>query len=88
MAHKEGVEADALLKGEHVVFINKKRNRLKMLSSDAMLTFLKMPDNRPIDLSVVSTLPNYFQGGTLNYNGAVKRVLEGALIRKIQGKKK
>lgn len=76
IARAKGLDLANLKLGEYVVFINKRRNALKMFASGNMLAHLKLPEKQRIDMRTISVLPHYFNGGELKYDAALKDLLK------------
>lgn len=74
---KNIVKADNIADGECVVFVNKNRLAMKMLTPDNVLLHYKSPSrNRPIVLDTIKYLPSCVNGQSLNYNRALKKALQ------------
>lgn len=76
-AKKLGLKLNDLEPGEFVLFINNRKNGVKFFAgSGQMLAYFKMPGNRQINTKVLKILPRYFNGTALNYDGALKELIE------------
>ncbi len=69
-----------MLTHEFLVFTNKARTGLKLYAPGNVIAYLKMPyldgKRQKINLNVIKDLPNFFNGTSLNYEGALKKKLE------------
>jgi hypothetical protein len=74
-AKKEGVNLMGLPKGHFVGFMNRERNKLKLCAQNDLVAYLRLSKGK-IDPRVISTLPEYFNGGSLDYDGAVRSMLK------------
>lgn len=63
--------------GEFAVFINRNWMAMKMLTPGHTLLHYKSPSTKmPINPGTIKYLPSCVNGGTLNYNEALKTVVE------------
>jgi hypothetical protein len=76
IAKKANLDTRSLGAGEFLVFVNRKRNRLKMYTSGNVVAYLKMPDGKYIDPRVIQYLPKHFNGAKINYDAAMTDVLK------------
>lgn len=74
LAKSEGLDLRLMISNEYVIFVNKKRNMLKMFASYNVIAHLKL-DNGTIDPRVIAHIPTCFQGNQINYPLAVKKML-------------
>lgn len=81
-AKKLSVSVDDLNMGEYVVFINSKKNMLKLYASGNTIAHFKTPDHRKMNLKVIAQIPKYFNGRELKYDDALKAVIEKEFGRK------
>jgi len=88
IASKKKVKLNALKSGDCVLFLNRAQNALKMFaSSGSMILHYKSPWGR-LEPDTLRHLPNFVQGGDLNYRGALKDALTRRLIpNKVKAKK-
>lgn len=69
--------------GGYVLFINKSRTALKMLTPAQVLLHLKSPSSsRPLSMDAIKHLPNCVEGNDLNYDAAVKASLNDYFANK------
>lgn len=61
-------------KGEFVAFVNRQQNKIKLATGNDMVAYFRLPKGR-INPEVIQYLPEYFSGGKINYDAAVKRSL-------------
>ena len=58
-AKKESVDVRKLPIGEHVMFINRKRNKLKMYSAGEIVAYLRLPKG-VLDLRALGRIPEVY----------------------------
>ena len=75
LASKNKVDLQRLGSNEHVLFINKAQNRVKLYSSNGVISYLWREKGR-LDMAALSEIPNTFtsQEG-FNIKAALKRTL-------------
>ena len=80
IASKAKVNVYNLAKGEHVVFINGRLNRVKMFSPGGILSYLKVSKGQ-IDLATLALIPQAFNDGDIDvgYSRALKTGLKKRL---------
>lgn len=76
LASKEGINMKAIGSGEYVVFVNRAQTAFKMFAQGNVIAHYKNPANRRIDPKTIVELPRYFNGGAINYDAALKKVIE------------
>jgi hypothetical protein len=76
IAKSKDVDVSKLDMGEFVVFVNRKRNALKMYAPGNIVAHLKLPENTKIDMRTIALLPKHFNGGEINYSGALKEYIK------------
>lgn len=76
IAIKSGVDVRNLGSGEYVVFVNSKQTAFKMFAQGHVIAHYKNKENRRIDPRTIILLPQYFNGGEINYDRALKKVIE------------
>lgn len=81
LAAREGVHINALTKGEHVIFLNKAKTRVKLYSYNGVLSYL-WNAKTPLDLAAIQEIPNTFARGRFDMDAAMKTRLE----KKVHGK--
>lgn len=72
---------ELLANGEFILFINRSQSMIKMFASNNVLIHYKSPRGR-IDVRTIEYLPHCFNAGELNYDAALKKVLEKHLIKR------
>jgi hypothetical protein len=84
-AKASGVKVKELPEGSAIIFINRKKNKLKSYAWNGVVSYIRSDEtNRPIDLSVIDELPRAFDSnGRMDYAKALKATLE----KKLQAKK-
>ncbi len=85
LCRKNGIDVTTLLPGHYVIFINSKRNRLKVFAANNVLAYLKMPEGQYLDMRTIQYIPQAFTAsGNIDYNKALKETVEKALARKVR----
>ena len=79
LAKEHKVSLPNLDDGEHVVFINRAKNRLKLYSKGNVIHYLRLEGNRTIDLNTVQIIPDCLKGQKIDYDMAIKKTLEREL---------
>lgn len=74
IAQKNGINVRDLEWGEFVIFTNIKRTALKLFSQGHLVAHLKLPAGK-LDIRTISLIPRYFNGGQINYDGAIEEVI-------------
>lgn len=81
IAKSGGVDVDKLQPNHYVVFINNAKDRLKLYASNQTVAYHYRKGER-LDLRAIAEIPKVFGGsGRLNYDRALKSVLEKALAK-------
>ena len=68
--------------GEHAVFINRSKNRIKMLSHGGVLSYLKLKRGEVLDLNTLKYIPAAFNDSgdlKVSYSNALKKVVKGRI---------
>jgi hypothetical protein len=82
LARDNNIKVEDLLPGEFVLFINSNMNRLKLYTANQVLAYLRLKTGR-IDLRAIQLIPQSFQAsGKLQYDEALKEVIEKHMGRK------
>lgn len=83
IARKHKVDIDQVGDGEHLIFINSAQNKMKMLSKNNVLSYLRLPGNRRVSLEAIAEIPRvYGAPGEINYERALKNTLIEMLSKK------
>jgi hypothetical protein len=84
MAAKAKINLNDLTVDEYVLFFNRQKTALKMFAAGwNNLNYFKMPERAGvIDMRVISLIPKFFNGNKIEYDKAVKEVLEKTLFKK------
>lgn len=78
LAAKKGVSVSKLKEGNHVIFVNNSKNKIKMYSPGGVLSYMK--SDRRLDLQAVGRIPQTFgKSIELKYKGALKSRIEKTL---------
>jgi len=75
IAKKRGINLDNLGVGDLVVFVNSKQDKVKVATAGYTLSYLRMPSGQRINPGVISLIPKFFNGGQINYSGALRQVI-------------
>ena len=75
-AKRRQIFVNELRVGEYVVFLNAKKNNMKIYTANNIIVHLRTPDYSMIDLRVVKMIPEFFKGGSFDYSGALKKTIE------------
>lgn len=70
------VDTNELAAGEYVIFVNRAMSALKMYAAGNVVAHLKMPPRQRIDPDVIRVIPEFFNGKAIDYDSALKTVLE------------
>lgn len=87
LAEKSGIKSFEgqldLAQGQFLVFINAARNKIKVFAPNNVVGYLRMPQGKILDLSVVSEIPKAFNGDPkIGYDEALKaRVMKELATR-------
>ncbi len=85
IAQKLGVNPQELNEGEFLVFLNRPQNAVKIFASNNTIAYFKMPKpSQRVNLKIISMIPRFFNGTSLNYEGALKNQIESELAKKIK----
>lgn len=79
IAEKNGINVKDLAWGEFVIFTNRKKTALKLYSQGNLVAHLRMPGEQRMDLRVISLIPRFFNGSSINYSAAIGEVLRKEL---------
>jgi len=61
--------------GEFVAFVNTAKNKVKLCTHSDVTAYLRLPKGK-IDPRVIINLPQYFSGGVIDYDKAMRASLE------------
>jgi len=83
-AKKEGVDVKNLKAGEYAVFINSKRDRIKVFAAENVIAYQKSEHGR-LDLNALKRIPEVFESrGGFSYTKAVEKELIERLPERIR----
>lgn len=82
---KGGLDPHELKPGQYIVFLNAKKDHLKLYAAHNLVVSYKVPGGGRIDMRVIAQIPTFFNGSAINYDGAVEKMLEQYFARR--GKK-
>lgn len=77
IAHQHRIDVRKLPPHEYVVFVNRQKTAFKLFAPGNVVAHYR--GARQIDLRTIQHLPQVFNGGRLNYDKAVAKVLEREL---------
>lgn len=82
IAKSNGIEVGTLTPGNFVIFINSKKNMLKLYAANNVIAFLKLKSGT-IDLRTIAKIPEAFKAsGKIDYDSALKKIIEEHLTKK------
>ncbi len=79
IAKRNRIDVSSLAFGEYLIFVNKKRDKLKMLCGNDLVAYLRLPNGARIDLRTIALIPRFFNGTAIEYDRALREVLEKQL---------
>jgi hypothetical protein len=83
VAKRDGFNTKKLTPGQFLVFINRKKNRIKIYAANDTLAYRRMEQGQVLDLATIASIPRVFNGsGRMFYEAALKERIVKALIRK------
>ncbi len=83
MASKSRVNLSKLVDGEHVVFINAAKNKVKMFSANEVLSYYRAPSGR-LNLNMIEMIPRCFSAsGAMDWNKADRMAIDKLLNKTI-----
>lgn len=76
IASKKSINLDGLKSTEHVLFVNSKKNRVKIYSHEGVLIYLVLKDGEQLDMRTLSLIPQAFsKSGRFDYTKALKKII-------------
>ncbi len=82
IARSKKVRLDALGAGEHVIFLNRQLNRIKMFSSNGILSYYRAPKGK-LNLNMIELIPSCFNSETgMDWERADRLAVEKLLAKK------
>lgn len=72
----DGIRTDNLDRGDYIIFINKAQTALKLFAAGNTIAYFKMPYGGKLDMGVVSLIPTFFNGDTIDYPGALSELIK------------
>lgn len=84
VAKKFDIKIESLQDHELVLYINKGRDKLKLLGAKGVvLGYVKMPGGRKLPMGAIQFIPETFSGkGTINIDAAISKYLTKAMANK------
>lgn len=82
LANKNGIKVGELGVGEYVMFVNVKKNKLKLYAANEIVAYLRLPKGS-IDVRTLALIPKTFESrGRLDYDGDLRTVIEREFLYK------
>lgn len=78
LAKKHGIATGLLEAGSFVVFINSRKDKVKIFAANNTISYTKSPSGR-LQMEAISKIPTYFGGQGFVYDKVLKDILEGLL---------
>lgn len=75
-AEEKGYFPDKLSPGEFFVFVNNAENKIKIMTVNDLLVYMRSPNQARFDLSIVKYIPSFFKGASIDYQGALTASLK------------
>ena len=75
VAKKRKIDLSNLKSGELVVFVNTQQNKVKVFTTGYTFSYLRMPSNQKLNPGVISLIPKFFNGGKIDYTGALRQII-------------
>ena len=82
LSKENGVITQKIEPGNFVVFVNSRRDKLKLFAANQVIAYLRMPAGRKIEMRVIKELPRVFNGKKIDYDQALSLALDKALREK------
>lgn len=77
VAQKDGFKVNELEPGNYLVFINTKKDKVKVYAAHQVVAYLMLEKGRSIDLRVIQMIPKAFEGkGRFDYDESLTELLE------------
>ncbi len=80
------VPLSKLGKGEFVAFVNNRLDKVKLCTCNDLVCYLRLPPGQKIDPNVITHLPEFFDGKSINYDAAVEKSLRKSFPKWFEGK--
>lgn len=81
LALKNNVDVSNLGIGEHVLFVNSSRTKLKMYAANNIIGYLSMPQRQQIALETLAIIPQVFMAeGKIDYEKALTKTIHKQLF--------
>jgi hypothetical protein len=84
LAAKHGSSPRKLGPGEHIVFVNRRGNRMKIFSANNVISYKANDTNSPLELGTLQHFAECFGANGFEYTQALKKVLTERLREKTQ----
>lgn len=85
LALKHKIRLEALKDKEHVIFVNKARNRVKLYSSNGVISYLWKEKGR-LDMMALAMIPETFTN-EVGVGFTMDRAIEASLIKRLEASK-
>lgn len=81
VALKDKIRVQELSPGEFVIFINARKDKVKVYAAQNVVAYLRSPSGR-IDMNTIREIPRVFNGAAINYDAALKKILSENLLKR------
>lgn len=82
LSRQNGIDITKLRPGQYVLFINSKKDKLKLYACNNVLAYLRLPAGGRLNMAAIQLIPRAFQNtGRIDYDKALREVLLTALAR-------
>jgi len=82
LARRKGIDPQNLKLGEYLIFMNNRKDKIKLFASNNIIAYLRLPQGEYISLDTIREIPNYFNGKSINYKGAIAKSISDSLARR------
>lgn len=87
IATEAGLDVGKLSPGQYVIFVNAKRDRLKLYAANHVVAYYKAPAGQSINLLTIQEIPRAFMStGRIDYDVALKAAIEKTMERRARRK--
>lgn len=82
IAKKHGLDTKNIEVGTYLVFINSKKDKMKIYAASETIAYVRLARGRHIDLRVIAEIPRVFTGRRVNYDQALELMINKRLSEK------
>lgn len=72
----EKINLRTLPRGHFVAFVNKTQTKVKLATGNDVIAYLRLEPGRKLDPRTIQHLPEFFNGTGIEYDKAMKKVLQ------------